>query len=79
MPPSFFALPLALAEPAMLGVFVLLTLTCTFNLAYVLHTLADDRFPLDSRDTIAMVASLINFLAFGGSGSGYVLVRRSQR
>ena len=38
-----FALPLAFEEPAMLGVFILLTVTCLFNLAYVLHTLQTDR------------------------------------
>ena len=58
-----FALPLALEEPAMLGLFVLLTMTCLFNLAYVLRTLQTTVF-MDSRDTIAMVASLINLFAF---------------
>ncbi len=67
-----FALPLALEEPAMLGVFVLLTVTCLFNLAYVLHILQTSVF-LDSRDTIAMAASLLNLfvfvavVAYGGS------------
>ena len=54
-----FALPLALEEPAMLAIFAVLTATCLFNLAYILHTLQTTIF-LDSRDTIAMVASLLN-------------------
>ena len=58
-----FALPLALTEPAMLGVFALLTLTCLFNLAYVLHVLQSVVF-LDSRDAIAMTASILNLVAF---------------
>ena len=57
-----FALPLALEQSAMLGVFALLTATCLFNLAYVLHTLQTTVF-LDSRDTIAMAASLLNLFA----------------
>jgi len=66
-----FALPLALAEPAMLGVFVLLTLTCLFNLAYVLHALQLAVF-LDSRDIFAMAASLVNLVAFAAvAGYGW--------
>jgi dolichyl-phosphate-mannose-protein mannosyltransferase len=57
------ALPLALTESAMLGVFVLLTLTCIFNLAYVLHALQLAVF-LDSRDAFAMAASVVNLVAF---------------
>ena len=60
-----FALPLAFEEPVMLGVFILLTLTCLFNLWYVLRTLQTTVF-LDSRDTIAMAASLLNLAAFVG-------------
>ena len=58
-----FALPLALEEPAMLGIFALLTATCLFNLAYILRTLQTTIF-LDSRDTIAMIASLLNLAVF---------------
>ena len=57
------ALPLALSEPAMLAVFVLLTVTCLLNLAYVLHALQLGVF-LDSRDRIAMTVSLVNLVAF---------------
>jgi dolichyl-phosphate-mannose--protein O-mannosyl transferase/Gpi18-like mannosyltransferase len=58
-----FALPLALEEPAMLGIFALLTATCLFNLAYILRTLQTTIF-LDSRDPIAMIASLLNLAVF---------------
>ncbi|HEX3409152.1 MAG TPA: phospholipid carrier-dependent glycosyltransferase [Candidatus Binataceae bacterium] len=57
-----FAAPLALAEPAMLAVFVVLTVTCLFNLAYVLHALQLSIF-LDSRDKYAMTASAVNLIA----------------
>ena len=57
------ALPLAMLEPAMMAVFIVLTLTCLFNLAYVLHTLQLAIF-LDARDRIAMAASLLNLVAF---------------
>jgi dolichyl-phosphate-mannose--protein O-mannosyl transferase/Gpi18-like mannosyltransferase len=58
-----FAIPLAIKEPAMLAVFGLVTLTCLFNLAYVLHTLRTTVF-LDPRDLPAMAASMLNLLAF---------------
>jgi dolichyl-phosphate-mannose--protein O-mannosyl transferase len=58
-----FALPLALEEPLMLAVFGVLTVTCLFNLAYVLHTLQTVVF-LNSRDTLAMTASLVNLMVF---------------
>lgn len=54
-----FAIPLALQEPPLLVAFALLTLTALFNLAYILHTLNTIVF-LDSRDALAMVASLLN-------------------
>ncbi len=57
------AVPLALTAPAMMAVFVLLTMTCLFNLAYVLHALQLAIF-LDSRDRLAMAASLLNLIAF---------------
>jgi len=60
-----FALPLALEEPVMLAVFGVLTVTCLFNLAYVLHTLQTIVF-LDSRDPLAMTASLLNLAVFVG-------------
>ena len=72
-----FALPLALTEPAMLAVFVLLTLSCLFNLAYILHTLKTVVF-LDSRDTIAMAASVFNLVVFVGLiGYGWARVGTS--
>jgi dolichyl-phosphate-mannose--protein O-mannosyl transferase/Gpi18-like mannosyltransferase len=58
-----FAIPLALQESAMLAVFVLVTLTALFNLAYVLHTLNTIVF-LTAHDGPAMVASLLNCCAF---------------
>ncbi len=62
-PAVVFAIPLAVEDPAMLGIFVVATLTCLFNLAYVLHTLKTTVF-MDSRDGLAMIASLVNFFTF---------------
>ncbi|MGO9266508.1 MAG: phospholipid carrier-dependent glycosyltransferase [Candidatus Binataceae bacterium] len=56
-----FAIPLALQEAPLFIAFALLTLTALFNLAYVLHTLNTIVF-LDSRDALAMGASLLNCL-----------------
>jgi hypothetical protein len=47
----------------MAAVFAILTATCLFNLAYVLHTLRTVVF-LDARDTLAMAVSAINVLGF---------------
>jgi Gpi18-like mannosyltransferase/predicted membrane-bound dolichyl-phosphate-mannose-protein mannosyltransferase len=63
-PAVVFAIPLALEEPAMIAVFALLTLTCLFNLAYVLRALNAGVF-LGARDTPAMLTSIVNLLAFG--------------
>jgi dolichyl-phosphate-mannose--protein O-mannosyl transferase/Gpi18-like mannosyltransferase len=69
-----FALPLALSEPAMLAVFVVLTLTCLFNLAYVLHTLQTTVF-LDTRDPLAMITSVINLVVLAAvAGYGWARV-----
>lgn len=56
------AVPFAMLEPAMMAVLAVLTMTCLFNLAYVLHTLQLTIF-LDSRDRLAMVASALNLIA----------------
>ncbi len=58
-PAVVFAIPLALEEPAMLGVFAVVTLTGVFNLAYVLHTLNTVVF-LDGRDGFAMTTAILN-------------------
>ncbi len=58
-----FAAPLAVEGAEMATVFAILTATCLFNLAYVLHILDTTVF-LDSRDTLAMLASAINVVAF---------------
>jgi Gpi18-like mannosyltransferase/predicted membrane-bound dolichyl-phosphate-mannose-protein mannosyltransferase len=57
-----FAAPLAVESAEMAAVFAILTLTCLFNLAYVLHALKTVVF-LDSRDALAMAAAAINVLA----------------
>jgi dolichyl-phosphate-mannose--protein O-mannosyl transferase len=62
-PAVVFAIPLAVEDPAMLGIFVVVTLTCLFNLAYVLHTLKTTVF-MDARDGLAMMASLVNLFTF---------------
>ena len=58
-----FAAPLAVEGAEMATVFAILTATCLFNLAYVLHVLDTTVF-LDSRDGLAMFASAINVVAF---------------
>src|ERR1700691_1690319 len=63
-PAIALAVPLALEAPEMLAVFVILTITCLINLAYVLHTLNTVVF-LDSRDTLAMRTSALNVVALG--------------
>ena len=58
-----FAAPLAVEGEEMAAVFAILTATCLFNLAYVLHTLDTTVF-LASRDGLAMAAAAINVVAF---------------
>ncbi|MGH7813517.1 MAG: phospholipid carrier-dependent glycosyltransferase [Candidatus Binataceae bacterium] len=57
-----FAAPLAFEAPEMAGVFILLTLTCWFNLGYVLNALQANRF-LPAHDGPAMVAAALNLVA----------------
>ena len=63
-PAIALAVPLALEAPEMLAVFVILTITCFINLAYILHTLNTVVF-LDSRDGLAMATSALNVVALG--------------
>ncbi len=65
-PAIVFTIPLAFDSVEMLAIFVVLTLTALFNLAYILHTLQTVVF-LPSRDTWAMIASAVNVLVFAGS------------
>jgi Gpi18-like mannosyltransferase/predicted membrane-bound dolichyl-phosphate-mannose-protein mannosyltransferase len=58
-----FAAPLAVEGAEMATVFAILTATCLFNLAYILHTLGTTIF-LDSRDGWAMAACAANLVAF---------------
>lgn len=58
-PALAFLVPLAIAEPPMLVIFGVLTLTCLFNLAYIKHALETVVF-LDGRDWLAMIASAVN-------------------
>ncbi|MGH7913756.1 MAG: phospholipid carrier-dependent glycosyltransferase [Candidatus Binataceae bacterium] len=57
-----FAAPLAVEGAEMAAVFAILTATCLFNLAYVLHTLDTTVF-LNSRDGLAMATAAINVVA----------------
>jgi Gpi18-like mannosyltransferase/predicted membrane-bound dolichyl-phosphate-mannose-protein mannosyltransferase len=57
-----FAAPLVVEGAEMATVFAILTVTCLFNLAYVLRVLGTTIF-LDSRDGLAMFASAINVVA----------------
>ncbi len=57
-----FAAPLVVEGAEMATVFAILTVTCLFNLAYVLQVL-DTTIFLDSRDGLAMLASAINLIA----------------
>ena len=61
-----FAAPLALAEPAMLAIFGLVTVTCFVNLAYVLHILNTVVF-MGPRDAVAMTTALANVAIFAGA------------
>jgi Gpi18-like mannosyltransferase len=63
-PAIALVVPLALEAPAMLAVFVIITITCFINLIYILHTLNTVVF-LDSRDVLAMVTSALNVVALG--------------
>ena len=63
-PAIALSVPLALEAPEMLAVFVILTITCFINLAYILHTLNTVVF-LDSRDGLAMATSALNVVALG--------------
>src|SRR5258708_7576585 len=63
-PAIALAVPLALEAPEMLGVFVILTITCFINLAYILHTLNTVVF-LDLRDALAICTSPLNLLPLG--------------
>jgi len=65
-PALVFSIPLALESTEMMAVFVILSLTTLFNLAYILHTLQTVVF-LDSRDGLAMAASAFNVLILGAS------------
>ncbi|HUY18386.1 MAG TPA: phospholipid carrier-dependent glycosyltransferase [Candidatus Binataceae bacterium] len=62
-PALAFVLPLAIAEPPMMVLFGVLTVTCLFNLAYVKHALETVVF-LNGRDRLAMLASAVNLAAF---------------
>ncbi|HYB90768.1 MAG TPA: phospholipid carrier-dependent glycosyltransferase [Candidatus Binataceae bacterium] len=65
-PAIVFAIPLALESIEMLAVFGALSLTCLFNLAYVLHTLKTIVF-FDARDGLAMAASALNVAIFAAA------------
>jgi dolichyl-phosphate-mannose-protein mannosyltransferase len=62
-PALVFAIPLALESTEMLVLFGILSLTCLFNLAYILHTLQTTVF-LKPRDGLAMTASAVNTVLF---------------
>jgi Gpi18-like mannosyltransferase len=66
-PAIALAVPLALEAPEMLAVFVIISLTCLINLAYILHTLNTVVF-LNARDWIAMTTSALNVVALGLAG-----------
>jgi Gpi18-like mannosyltransferase len=66
-PAIALALPLALEAPEMLVVFVIISLTCLINLAYVLHALDTVVF-LNARDWLAMTTSALNAIALGLAG-----------
>jgi Gpi18-like mannosyltransferase len=63
-PAIALVVPLALEAPEMLAVFVIITITCFINLAYILHTLNTVVF-LDARDGLAMLTSALNVVALG--------------
>jgi Gpi18-like mannosyltransferase len=62
-PAIVLAAPLALEAPMMAAMFVILTLTALFNLAYVFQVLHTPSMLLDPRDGLAMAASAFNLVA----------------
>jgi Gpi18-like mannosyltransferase/predicted membrane-bound dolichyl-phosphate-mannose-protein mannosyltransferase len=62
-PAVVLAIPLAFDAPAMLAVFLIVTLTCFSNLSIVLHMLNAGSF-LAERDTFAMIIAVVNLIAF---------------
>ena len=62
-PALVFAIPLALESPQMLVVFGVLTLTCLFNLAYVLHALDTVVF-MKAHDPLALACAGVNLALF---------------
>jgi dolichyl-phosphate-mannose--protein O-mannosyl transferase/Gpi18-like mannosyltransferase len=63
-PSLVFVVPLALESYEMLGVFIVLTITCLFNLAYIKQTLESAAVFLDPHDGLAMLISILNVAAF---------------
>ncbi len=63
-PSLIFVVPLALESYEMMGVFVVLTITCLFNLAYIKQTLESTAVFLDPHDGLAMLTSILNVAAF---------------
>ncbi len=63
-PAIALAVPLALEAPEMMAVFVIISITCFINLAYILHTLNTVVF-LNARDGFAMATSALNVVALG--------------
>ena len=63
-PSLIFVVPLALESYEMMGVFVVLTITCLFNLAYIKQTLESAAVFLDPHDGLAMLTSILNVAAF---------------
>ncbi|HTT75167.1 MAG TPA: phospholipid carrier-dependent glycosyltransferase [Candidatus Binataceae bacterium] len=62
-PAIVFAVPLAAAEPEMLAIYGLLTVTTLINLADALYILSHNIF-LDARDALAMTVSAVNVIIF---------------
>lgn len=62
-PALVFAVPAALESADMFAVFLMITVTCLVNLAYVKHALETVVF-LQARDGVAMFCSVLNVAAF---------------
>ena len=67
-PALIFLAPAALEQPFMMGVFAALTLSCLFNLDYVLNALRTIQY-LPAHDPAAMAASAFNVILFGAAAT----------
>ena len=77
-PGLLFLAPVALEGWFWFSAFVLLTLSCLFNLAYVLHVL-NTTFWLDTRPASAMLGGALNLVIFGAMLGRLTTLKRDRQ